>query len=57
MNDEDFKVINSMEQYGGDFVKCLARCFMHADPNNFKKLKETFKDYWEDYKKFNPKKK
>lgn len=51
MNDEEFKIIEAMETYGGSFVKSLSQCFRHADPINFKKLKDAFPEYWEKYKK------
>jgi len=50
MTDEEITVVETMEQYGGSFVKALAQCFWHADPNNFTKLKNTFIDYWNQYK-------
>ncbi len=49
-DEEDFKVVEAMEKYGGGFVKSLAQCFFHADMNNFAKLKETFSEYWEQYR-------
>ena len=39
-----------METYGGSFVKVLAVCFRHADTQNFRKLKTTFDNYWNQYK-------
>ena len=55
VNDIEYKTIENMEKYGGSFVKVLALCFRHADPVNFKKLKTTFSEYWEQYKNFNKK--
>lgn len=46
-------VVESMEKYGGSFVKALAECFWHADPINFAKLKDAFINYWIEYEKFN----
>lgn len=51
MDDDDFAIIECMEKYGGSFVKALAQCFLHADPNNFRKLKGAFNEYWEEYRK------
>jgi pyruvate/2-oxoacid:ferredoxin oxidoreductase beta subunit len=51
MTDQDIKTIEAMEKYGGSFVKALAVCFRKADPVNFAKLRQTFKKYWEDYRK------
>jgi len=53
MLEEDIKVIENMEKYGGSFVKALANCFWRADSNNFVKLQITFIDYWNTYKNFN----
>ena len=50
MNDQDFKTVEAMEQYGGSFVKALAVCFHKADAANFIKLKYIFPEYWEQYK-------
>ena len=49
MNDHEFEVVNLMSRFGGSFVKCLAECFYHADPCNFKKLKDAFPRYWSEY--------
>lgn len=49
MTEEEFKVVENMEKYGGSFVKALAECFHRADHFNFKKLKDTFSNYWEEY--------
>ena len=51
MTDEEMTVVDTMKKYGGDFVKALAECFYHADPNNFTKLKATFVEYWIQYEK------
>jgi len=40
-----------MEKFGGSFVQALAKCFYKADPINFQKLKNSFPEYWEQYKK------
>lgn len=47
----DYKVIETMEKYGGSFVQALARCFRRADTNNFRTLREAFAEYWEQYRK------
>ena len=51
MNEEEFKVIESMRKYGGSFIKSLSECFSYADITNFRKLKNAFPEYWEKYKK------
>lgn len=47
----DYIIVEQMEKYGGSFVKALAECFHRADRNNFEKLKKTFAEYWEEYRK------
>jgi pyruvate/2-oxoacid:ferredoxin oxidoreductase beta subunit len=39
MNEQEHKIVESMEKYGGSFVQSLAECFHRADPYNFKRLK------------------
>lgn len=51
MNEQEIKVVDAMEKYGGSFVKCLAKCFYHADPNNLRILKTAFSHYWQEYEK------
>ena len=38
-----------MRLKGGGFAKALAECFMRADPNNLKRLQDTFQDYLRQY--------
>ena len=52
MTEEEFRVVENMSKYGGSFVKALAQAFYHADPNNLKKLRDTFNEYWREYEKF-----
>ena len=49
MTDQEFRVLEKMQMYGGSFVKALANCFHKADNTNFKKLKDTFSEYWKQY--------
>ena len=51
MTDEEIKVVETMEKYGGSFVQALAKCFWHADPINLEKLKSAFLEYWIQYEK------
>lgn len=51
MNEEDFKIINTMKRFGGSFVLRLAQLAEHADPENLSKIKKTWPEYWEQYKK------
>jgi len=52
MTEQEYKVVDSMEQHGGSFVQHLAILMRLADDANFKKLKETFKEYWDKYEKW-----
>lgn len=36
-------------KYGGGFVKALGEALSHADPNNARRIKIAFPDYWEEY--------
>jgi hypothetical protein len=47
---EDFKVVEAMEKFGGSFVQALAAAFRRADTNNFIKLVGTFSDYYNQYR-------
>lgn len=49
MSEQEIKVVETMEKYGGSFVKALAQCFYRADRNNINKLKEAFPEYWGQY--------
>lgn len=49
LTEQDYKTVDAMETYGGSFVKALGACFRRADHNNFRKLKETFSEYWDQY--------
>jgi len=46
------KTLTKMEKYGGSFVRTLARLYRLADWNNKKKLEKVFKEYFEEYEKF-----
>lgn len=47
----DLEVIDSMATYGGSFVKCLAETARRADPDNLRRIKETWPEYWSQYSK------
>lgn len=49
MSDQDLKVIEAMEKYGGSFVKALAEAAKRADAFNLEKIKTTFSEYWQQY--------
>lgn len=42
-------MISRMEKYGGSFVVALANAFKYADPDNRKKLINTFPNYVNEY--------
>lgn len=49
MSDQDLKVIECMERYGGSFVVALAQAARRADRHNLAKIKEAFSEYWTQY--------
>lgn len=49
MDAVDLAVIETMNRYGGSFVRRLADAFRHADAENFAKLKAAFPEYWASY--------
>lgn len=51
MTEDEHKIIEAMETFGGSFVKALAEAFRRADRMNFNKLKMAFPEYWDTYKK------
>lgn len=50
-NDEAIDVAQAMDKHGGGFVQTLARLIYKADPINKAKIKATWPEYWEQYKK------
>ena len=51
MNDEELKVAENMVKYGGSFVAALGEAIYHADPNNLERIKITWPEYYEQYKR------
>ncbi len=49
MNEQESKVIEAMEVYGGSFVAALATAFRRADRTNFDRLRGAFPEIWNDY--------
>ena len=43
-------MIETMEKYGGSFVKALANAMRHADANNYSKLVSSFSNYVSEYR-------
>jgi pyruvate/2-oxoacid:ferredoxin oxidoreductase beta subunit len=50
MNEEDLKIVEAMETYGGSFVKALANAARHADHYNLGKIRQTWSEYWDTYR-------
>lgn len=51
MESKDTYMIEAMGKFGGSFVKALAAMLWQADPINYEKLRHTFPEYFEEYKK------
>ena len=49
---EDWKIIEAMEKYGGSFASSIAKACYHADGINYMRIKNAFPDLFEDAKKF-----
>ncbi len=49
---EKYIVMESVERYGGSFVKALGLALMRADHENVLKIKKAFPEYWEQYLNF-----
>jgi hypothetical protein len=45
-----YEVTEAMIQSGGSFVQALGRLFRQADPNNQRRLREAFHDYFHQYR-------
>lgn len=48
---ERIDVLKAMEQYGGSFVKALGEALVHSDAINTRLIKNTWPEYWKEYKK------
>ena len=49
--EKDWETIKEMLDSGGSFVKKLAELMHYADQINYEKLKNTFPEYFEQYRK------
>ena len=49
VNDRD--VASTMIEFGGSFVRKLGAAALVADPENLGKIKATWPDYWDKYKR------
>ncbi|MEY4442577.1 MAG: hypothetical protein RL442_1577 [Pseudomonadota bacterium] len=45
----DRDVARTMQEYGGSFVRALGHAALQADPENLRKVKDTWPDYWSKY--------
>lgn len=50
LHDEAYEVGKNMRENGGSFVRALGTALAAADPNNTRKIKATWPEYWEKYK-------
>ena len=48
----DAEVIRAMRKFGGSFVQALAIAARSADPENMRRLKEAWPEYWMQYTAF-----
>lgn len=48
---EKAAVAEMMERYGGSFVTNLGVALLYADPENTRKIKETWPELWARYKR------
>lgn len=48
---EKFQVQRAMIVFGGSFVHALGKALSSADTNNARKIKETWPEYWQQYKR------
>jgi len=46
---EDYKVVETMRQYGGSFIRAFAELYRLADLQNQRILREAFPKYWMEY--------
>jgi hypothetical protein len=44
-------VIETMMEYGGSFVRKLGAAALVADPENLRKIKNAWPDYWSKYQR------
>jgi len=49
MSDEDLKTVEAMAKFGGSFMKALAAAAFRADPENLRRIKEAWPEYWTRY--------
>ncbi len=47
---KEFEIVQAMKTYGGSFVVQLASLYERADANNREKIRNTWSNYWQQYK-------
>lgn len=52
MTEQDSKIIEAMETYGGSFVQALAVAYSRADDINRAKIRQTWPELWIKYADF-----
>ena len=52
MDENDRLVVQAMATYGGGFASAIAKAAMHADDDNYKRLKAAFPEIWKTYQEF-----
>lgn len=51
IEEEKYFVSQAMLKFGGSFVKALGEALAHADPQNTRKIKAAWPEYWAEYLK------
>ena len=44
-----YRILETMEKYGGGFASRLAKAALHADDKNLATLKQAFPELWRQY--------
>lgn len=50
MTDEDYAIAQAMHRFGGSFICALGALYKRADPENRRRLKVAFPEYFEAYR-------
>jgi hypothetical protein len=45
----DWEIVNTMERFGGSFVRTLAQLCHLADEENYRRIKGCWPEYWQKY--------
>lgn len=49
-DNEKWAIAHAMQRRGGSFVQALGKALDCADSQNIEKIKETWSDYWAEYR-------